>query len=131
MQSARNVSQNIIIRSAAYDAVYHTMIIPDQELKDIQQDVYNLRKINITKQMNPLETRMNPDSKSGIYVVGEARAHARIVDKSRKKATRNKLAKKAATEQRNLAARDNRQKACQWLCETVAANELDSLAISL
>ena len=107
MRSARNVSQNIIIRSAAHDAFYHTMVIPAQELKDIHQDIDNLRRIKITKQMNPLETRMNPDSSSGIYVVGEARAHARLVDDNRKKATRDKLVKKAATEQRNLAGRVN------------------------
>ena len=39
--------------------------------------------------------------------------------------------KKSAFEQRNLAARDNRQKARQRLRETVAANESDGLAISL
>ena len=67
----------------------------------------NLKQIKITKQMNPLQTRMNPDSSSGIYVSGEARAHARMVNNNREKAAREKQAKKAATKQRNLTNRDN------------------------
>ena len=63
--------------------------------------------------MNQLKTRMNPDSSSGIYVVGEDRAHARKVEDNRKKAAQEKLAKKAATEKRNSTARDNRAKAFQ------------------
>ena len=96
-RSQKNLSCNIIIRSAAYNAVYETLVIPGQQLKDIQQDINNQKKIKITKQMNPLETRMNPDSSSGIYVVGEARDHARVVEENRKKAAQEKLAKKAAT----------------------------------
>ena len=131
MQCQKNVSRNIIIQSAAYDAVYETLVIPAQKLKDVQQEIANLRQIKITKQMNPLETRMNPDSTSGIFVSGEARAHTRIVDKNRKKAAREKQVKKAAAEQRNLTNRDNREKAFRRLRETVAKNESDSLQAAL
>ena len=74
---------------------------------------------------------MNPDSSSGIYLSGEARAHARIVNKDRKKAAREKQVKKAAAEQRNLTNRDNREKAFRRLRETVAKNESDSLQAAL
>ena len=107
----KNLLCNIIIRSAAYNVVYKTLVIPGQQLKDIQQDIANQKKIKITKQMNPLKIRMNPDSSSGIYVVGDARAHSRVVGGNRKKAAQKKLAKKAAIEKRNSTARDNRTKA--------------------
>ena len=98
LQCRKNWSRNIIIRSAAYDAVYQSVVVPAQELKNMQQDIDNQKKIKITKQMNPLDTRMNQDSSSGIYVCGEARAQARIVQDNRKKALEKKLATKAATE---------------------------------
>ena len=85
MQSARHVSRNAIIQSAAYDTVYHTMVIPDPGLKDMQQDIDNLQKIKITKQMNPLKTKMKPDRSSRIYVFREACAHARLVKREHKK----------------------------------------------
>ena len=122
IQSQKNLSRNIIVRSAAYDAVYRSVVVPAQELKDMQQDIDNQKKLKITKQMNPLETRMNPDSSSGIYVCAEARAHSRIVENNRKKAAEDKLRKKAASEKRNSTARDNRANAFKRICETVAKN---------
>ena len=112
-RSQKNLSRNIIIRSAAYNVLYETLIMPGQQLKNIQQNIDNAKKIKITKQMNPLKIRMNPDSSSGIYVVGDARAHSRVVGGNRKKAAQEKLAKKAAIEKRNSTARDNREKAFQ------------------
>ena len=60
MRSQRNFSRNIIIRSAAYDVLYKTVVIPEQELKDIQQEIDSQCKIRITKQMNRLKPQMNP-----------------------------------------------------------------------
>ena len=131
MRSQRNFSRNILIRSAAYDALYKTVVIPAQELKDIQQEIDSQRKIRITKQMNPLKTRMNPDSSSGIYVAGEARAHARLVEINRSNAAREKLNKRAATEKRNSTSRENREEAFQRVRKTVTDNESDSLATAL
>ena len=74
---------------------------------------------------------MNPDSSSGIYVVGEARAHARRVEINRSNVAREKLSKKAATENRNSTATDNRVKAFQQLRQTVMGNESDSVSIAL
>ena len=48
--------------------------------------------------MNPLDTQMNPDSSSGIYCCGEARAQARIVNNNKKKAAEEKLTRRAAIE---------------------------------
>ena len=110
IRSQKNLSRNIFIRSAAYNAVYKTLVIPGQQLKDIQQDIDNQKKIKMTQQMNPLKTWMNPDSSSSIHVIGEAHARARKVEDNTNKSAQEKLAKKAATEKRNSTARDNRAK---------------------
>ena len=44
MRSQKNFSRNIIIRSAAYNALYETAIIPAKWLQDVQQEVDNQRK---------------------------------------------------------------------------------------
>ena len=56
-----------MICSIAYDTLYNTVVVPAQQLKDIQQEIDTL-KIKVTKKMNPKETRTYPDSSSGIYV---------------------------------------------------------------
>ena len=131
MRSQRNISCKTIIRSAAYDALYKTVVIPVHELKNIHLEIDSQRKINITKKMNPIKTRMNPNSSSGIYVAWEVRAHARRVEINRRNVAREKLSKKAATKKRNSAARENREKAFQRLRQTVMDNKSDSSTTAL
>ena len=57
---------NVIIRSIAYDALYTSVVVPAQKLKDVQQEIDSLKKIKVTKQMNPADTRTNTKSSSGI-----------------------------------------------------------------
>ena len=73
--------------------------------------------------MNPLETRMNPDSSSGIHVAGGARARAQPVTENREKDAREKGSKRAETKKRNSTARDNHSKAFQRVRQTVMENE--------
>ena len=98
LQCRKVLSRNIIIRSAAYDAVYKTVVIPAQALKDMQQEIKNQKKIKIMKEMNPLDTQMHPDSSPGIYCCGEACAQAEIVENNKKKAAEEKLTRRAAIE---------------------------------
>ena len=123
--------RNVIIRSIVYDAVYKTVVVPAQQLKDVQQEIDSLKKIKITKQMNPADTRMNPNSSSGIYVAGEARAHARLVETNKKIYAQQKAATKVATQARNSTNRRNRAEAFQRIRKTVLEQNQEDLSKAL
>ena len=129
INTQRNYSRNVMIRSVAYDALYDTVVVPAQKLKDIQQEIDALKKVKVTKHMNPRDTRMNPDSTSGIYVAGEARAHARLVEENKRKHAQEEAAKKIRAAARNTALRNNRTAAFLRVHQTVKDNS-GSLGLS-
>ena len=96
-------SRNLLIRAAAYDAVYQSVVIPAQELKDIQKEIEGAKLIKLGAAADVRESRMNPDSSSGLYVTAKLRAAARRVATLKEQDKREKAeqAVRTASKMRN------------------------------
>ena len=47
--SLSKANGHVLIRSITYDAVYDTIVVPAQKLKDFQQEIDGLKKIKVTR----------------------------------------------------------------------------------
>lgn len=96
-------SRNLLICAAAYDAVYQSVVIPAQELKDIQKEIEGAKLIKLGAAADVRESRMNPDSSSGLYVTDKLRAAARRVATLKEQDKREKAeqAVRTASKMRN------------------------------
>ena len=83
IRARNNESRNLLIRSAAYQIINKTTVIPAQKLKDAMQEIADSKKVAIPKKTIPTATRMNPDSSTGLYITAELRAEARIVSENK------------------------------------------------
>ena len=100
LKARSNTSQNLLIRAAAYDAVHKSVVVPAQELKDVQQEISNLKTIQIEDLKVQRESRMNPDSTAGLAPSAEMRLQARRMEELKE---RDK--EKAALRAVNMAAK--------------------------
>ena len=98
IQARNNESRNLLIRSAAYQIINKSTIIPEQKLKDAMHEIANNKKANIPKKTIPTATRINPDSSTGLYVTSELRAEARIVSDNKIAFNEEKVRKQGETE---------------------------------
>ena len=80
LKAKNDTSRNLLIRAAAYEVVNKTVVVPAQELKNMQQEISHAKTIQVGPAADVRESRMNPDTTSGLFVTSEIRAHARRVD---------------------------------------------------
>ena len=79
LRAKQETSRNLLIRADTHEAVRKSVVIPAQELKDVQQEISNLKTIQIEDLKVQRESRMNPDSTAGLAPSAEMRLQARRI----------------------------------------------------
>ena len=102
LQAENSTSRNLVLRAAAYDIINKTVVIPAQQLKDIQLEINNAKAIKLGSYADPRESRMNPDTSSGLFVTAEYRAAARRVATLKEKDKREKVEQAVRTASKNV-----------------------------
>ena len=68
-------SRNLLLRVAAYDTVRHRNVLPLQQIKEIEMEIWTRRMVIILRKYGEGElSRINPDSSSGNYVTASVEA---------------------------------------------------------
>ena len=91
IRADNSTSRNLLICAAAYNVVYKSVVVPAQELKDIHTKINNSKGIKLGSYAHPHESRMNPDTSSGLYVTAEYRVAARRVQNLKVKDKKEKV----------------------------------------
>ena len=84
VKAKQDTSRNLLVRSVAYNIMKQTLLLPSQEIKQIQQEHFEAKSIKIINSLEVSEqSRMNPDMFSGLFSCEEVRAKARAVQKAK------------------------------------------------
>ena len=118
LKARGNTSRNLIIRSAAYDIINRSTVIPAQKIKDVMQELNRAKKVKIPNDI-PKPSRMNPDSSSGLYVTAELRLSARAVSRNKDNFNTEKAAKRIETDMKNAKKMKERKDSYDRLLATI------------
>ena len=127
LQAENSTSRNLLLRAAAYDIINKTVVIPAQELKDIQLEINNAKAITLGSYADPRESRMNPDSSSGLYVTAEYRAAARRVATLKEQDKREKAQKAVSTASKNAELATKKKQAFDRTIESIKMQQDKSI----
>ena len=119
IKAKNDTSRTLLIRTAAYNAVYHSVVIPAQKLKDIQQEIDHAKTIKVTNATNVRKSRMNPDTSSGLYVTSEVAAAARRVDTLKALDKKEAAERAVRTAEKNVALSKKKEEAFKRIIVTI------------
>ena len=100
-RAKEDATRNLLIRSAAYDNLMRTLILPAQETKRVIQEELEAKSIKIGPIDVDNQTRQNPDTSAGLFCSNEIRAKARAVQLAKDKKKELEKDKREKTEDRN------------------------------
>ena len=95
--STQQPSRNILLRAAVYDTVWKRTVLPLQDMKIETMMIHHQKKVKLANK--DANTRINPNSTSGIYLTSDKVAQCRQVAENRIEMDEAKkiTAKKTAT----------------------------------
>ena len=91
-------------RALVWGVVNKQTLLPNQEIKDLEQETKKQKAINLEAASKVGETsRMNPDSSAGIWMTSAMRGVARRIQDNKNRHEREKEVRKVAAVAKNAA----------------------------
>ena len=119
LQAENSTSRNLLLCAAAYDIINKTVVIPAQQLKDIQLEINKAKTIKLGLYANPRESQMNPDTSSGLFVTTEYRAAMRRVTTLKEKDKREKAEQAVRTGSKNVELATKKKQAFDRIIQSI------------
>ena len=116
-------SRNLLIRTVAYDFMKTSLLLPSQEIKRVQQEHANARKVKVGTMALPKNSRTNPDTSRGLFVNGAVRAKARMVQSLKDKKEEEDKHKKEVNQKKMVDVKRKREEAFTNVLTMLQASE--------
>ena len=125
--SSKHRNRNLLIRTSAYEIISRTLVAPAQKIIDISQEISNARQTKLNQARQLENTRLNPDTSTGLFVKAEHRVQARIVDENKLRHEKEKQEAKIVSENKKAVRTCKQKEAFERVRTTVMKNKSDNI----
>ena len=130
LSATGHTDRNLILRSAAYDIVQTSLVIPAQEARAVFQEQKKAKENKIGSAAISKRSAVNPDTSSGQWAVGSILAQARVVQTTREEKRSTVEAQKGKTAAKKVDSSRKRTTEYSRLIVSIKAHGLTNEAFA-